>query len=90
MGLKHLKRVLHISNAFETFETCFEYLQRVWNICNAFETFKTHFKYYKRVLNTSNAFETLAIFLFFLNYFVSFLFLIANIQNTFIIFKTRC
>ncbi len=41
---------LYISNAFQTFETCFEYLQRVLNlskrilnICNVFETFKTAF-----------------------------------------------
>ncbi len=34
--LKHLKRVLNISNAFETFETCFEYSQPVLNFNNVF------------------------------------------------------
>ncbi len=43
----------------------------------------TRLKHLKRVLNTRNAFETLAFFISFYN----FLFLIANIENTFIIFQ---
>ena len=45
--LKHLKRVLNSSNAFET-------LQRVLNICNAFETFKTCFEYLQRLWNKTS------------------------------------
>ncbi len=45
MRLKHLRRFLNVSNAFETF-------------ANVFKIFKTRFKYYKRVFDISSAFET--------------------------------
>ncbi len=54
-NFEYLKRVLNISNPYETFATSFVYLQRVWNICNVF--------CFKRV---------------------------ANLQNTFQMFQTRC